>query len=84
MPAHALHHLAQRRQAAMLERHAGGVEEKLGRHAGIELRRFGAVAGLVAQPEGAADAYRGRDLGQQDRDEELPEQAAHAYSRISW
>ena len=58
---------------------------KRGRRAGVELGVGAALARLVAQPEDAADADRGRHLGQQDRQEELPEQRGPcAQSRISW
>jgi hypothetical protein len=76
--------VAQAVDAAVPERGGGRIEHDDGGRAEVE-RRFGAaLARLVAQPDGAADADRGRHLGEQDRQEELPEQPAHAYSRISW
>ncbi|GEM_PF-2786511 len=68
-------HAAQGLDPAVLEGGGGRVECDPGRRAVIEFDRL--AAGAVAQPEGAADADGGGDLGEQDAEEELPEQAAH-------
>jgi hypothetical protein len=76
--------VAQAVDAAVPEGRGGRVEHDDGGRADVEGRFAVALARLVAQPDGAADADRGRHLGEQDRQEELPEQPAHRYSRISW
>jgi hypothetical protein len=75
---------AQAGDAAVLEGGGRGVQHDDGGRAEVQRRLSVALAGLVAQPDGASDADRGRHLREQDRQEELPEQPAHRYSRISW
>ncbi|MFS2217715.1 hypothetical protein ACCD08_24695 [Telluria sp. Tellsp104] len=76
--------VAQRVDAAVLQRRGGGVQHDRRGGTLVERGLAAALARLVAQPQGAADADRGRHLGQQDGQEKLPEQPAHRYSRISW
>jgi hypothetical protein len=76
--------VAQPVRTGVLERDGGGVEDDVRRQADVQRRFRVALARLVAQPDRAADADRGRHLRQQDRQEEFPEQPSHGYSRISW